>query len=135
MTIKKDVIGNWLLVIGVISIGFILFLVFSNKPSSSVTESETNSTIEGDVQFIDVTAKGGYSPKAITAQAGKDTILRIKTQNTFDCSSAFTIPQLGVYKQLPTSGVTEFKLGVREKDEELIGTCTMGMYSFEIQFK
>lgn len=124
-----------LLIAGLVLV-FILSLSQSNINNSGEPSSANSAqaTIDGSVQYVDVKAKVGYSPTEISAKAGVETILRMNTQSTFDCGTAFTIPQLGVYKQLPATGTTEFKLGVRTKGEEIVGTCTMGMYVFTIKF-
>lgn len=121
-------------------VALVLIFIFSIQQSTVNTNSEISAEnspqaiIDGSIQYVDVKAKGGYSPSEIIAKAGVETVLRMNTQNTFDCGTAFTIPQLGVYKQLPVTGTTEFKLGAREKGEEIVGTCTMGMYVFTIKF-
>lgn len=87
--------------------------------------------VEGK-QYIEVRAKGGYLPRVSVAKAGIPTVLRLRTEGTFDCSSQVRIPSLNVSQSLSSSGVTEVDLGVL-KPGILQGACSMGMYSFEIR--
>lgn len=114
-------------------------LVFSNKSTSNSTEQKTpdlgTSVVnEGDTQIVQITAKGGYSPTLVQASANKDTILRVKTVNTFDCSSALSIPSLGISRILPPTGTTDVRIGVQKSGTQISGTCSMGMYNFSIKF-
>lgn len=86
-------------------------------------------------QIITITAKGGYSPSRVTAQANMPTVLRVQTQSTYDCSSAFTIPSMNVSKFLPATGVTEFEIPAQEAGKELQAMCSMGMYGLSIRFE
>ena len=86
-------------------------------------------------QIIEVTARGGYNPRDIIAKAGVPTILRMKTSGTFDCSSAFVIPSLGIQKMLPSTGATDFDIPAQVPGSTINGTCGMGMYSLHINFQ
>jgi plastocyanin domain-containing protein len=134
MKVKKSTLNNIVIasVILLATIGFLLML--SNISSSQLNTNVNAVSISGDKQIIDVIAKGGYSPSVITAEANKETILRVNTNNTFDCSSALTIPKLGIQKNLPVTGETEIVLGSQKPGTEIEGTCSMGMYSFKIKF-
>ena len=97
-------------------------------------DSVQNVSVVDGKQIIEIRAKGGYSPRKSVAKADMPTVLRFTTDGTFDCSSAVTIPSIGVSKNLPPSGSTDIELahpavGVLE------GTCGMGMYPFEIDFR
>ena len=91
------------------------------------------SMIDGK-QIIDLTAKGGYSPSKSVAKAGVPTILRFTTNGTFDCSSSVRIPVMNLSQNLALSGKTDIDLG-NPKEGILRGSCGMGMYPFEINFK
>lgn len=82
-------------------------------------------------QIITLKAKGGYQPAVSEAKAGVPTILRFETKGTFDCSSAVSIPSLGISRNLPPSGFTDVEVGVLEAGT-LNGTCSMGMYHFKV---
>lgn len=90
---------------------------------------------EGGKQIIEITARGGYSPRVTEAKAGVPTIIRVKTAGTFDCSSALSLPSLGIRINLPPSGTKDIELPLQSSGSVLNGTCAMGMYNFQIQFK
>jgi plastocyanin domain-containing protein len=104
-----------------------------SNDSANVPAGNVVSVVDGK-QIIDITAKGGYSPRTITAQAGMPTILRVKTSGTFDCSSALVIPSINYRKNLPPSGITEIALGSQDAGKTIQGVCGMGMYSFAVRF-
>jgi plastocyanin domain-containing protein len=95
----------------------------------------TNVSIVGGNQIIEISAKGGFSPRDTTAKADMATTLKIKTSGTFDCSSSVTIPKLGYQTILPFSGETVVDVPPQAAGSTLKGLCSMGMYSFTIRFK
>jgi len=111
-----------------------MFFLNKKEPQNESTPSVNNVTMIDGKQIIEVTAKGGYSPQNSLAQAGIPTVLRFKTEGTFDCSSVISIPSLKVTKTLANSGVTEIDLGTQESGI-LQGNCGMGMYPFQVEFK
>jgi plastocyanin domain-containing protein len=96
--------------------------------------SVNNVTVVDGKQIIEITAKGGYLPEKSVASAGIPTFLRINTKGTFDCSSSVRVPSMNISQNLPPSGITDIDLGVLSKGI-LEGTCSMGMYPFEIEVK
>lgn len=119
-----------LLLIIAIFLGGVYYL---GSRSQAVPKAQTEISIINGQQVIDLTAKGGYSPKDIQVKSGIPIKLRVITQNTFDCSSAFRIPKLNIFKGLPPSGVTEFDLPALQSGEVLPGNCSMGMYRFNLR--
>ena len=113
--------------------GAILFVGFNKAPINNITESNV-SIIDGK-QIIEIGAKGGYAPKVSIAKAGISNILRVQTSGTFDCSSALTIPSISYRTNLPPSGITEIEIPEQIPGTTLQGLCSMGMYSFKIEFK
>lgn len=103
-------------------------------PQGEATATSENVTIENGIQFIDLTAKGGYTPRKTIAQAGFPTILQVNTDGTYDCSATISIPDQRVNQVLPASGTTDIDLGI-SKVGITQGTCGMGMYRFEIEFE
>lgn len=89
---------------------------------------------EGEGQVITITAKGGYTPSTTTAAADVPTVLEVRTSGTFDCSAALVIPSLSYRKMLPPSGTTTIQVPPQPSGSTLQGVCSMGMYSFDIQF-
>ena|SRR3989338_8638163 len=112
----------------------VAFIVASDSSSGRAVPAGGNVEVIEGRQIIDLLAKGGYSPEVTTAKAGIPTILRVNTKNTFDCSASIVIPSLNYAKILPNKGSTEIDLGTPVPGR-LAGTCGMGMYPFEIDFK
>ena len=86
-------------------------------------------------QIITIKAKGGYSPRAMTAKAGVPTEIHMDTNNTYDCSSALNIPSIGYRQYLPATGSTTIPLPPQPAGSTLRGLCAMGMYNFTIRFE
>ncbi len=105
-----------------------------DSAAESNTGNSGNVYISGDIQAIEVTANGGYFPEELNAKAGIESVLIIKSDNAYGCERSFRIPALGVNETLPINGITEVELGTQEKGTRLLGTCSMGMYTFEIIF-
>ncbi len=123
----------------IIAAGLVLgALIFAGAGGGGTGVRAGNSSavhMEGNTQVVEVVAKGGYRPDVIIAKAGVPTVLRMRTQSTFDCSAAFVIPALGIRKMLPPSGVTEFTIPSQPAGSELQGLCGMGMYGVTMQFR
>ncbi len=96
--------------------------------------ASTNVYLEDGVQIIEIRAKGGYSPLRTTAKAYLPTLLRMVTDDTFDCSSSVMIPDLRLRKRLPLSGSTDIQLPTIPENTELTVYCGMGMYYFDLEF-
>lgn len=109
-------------------------LVLGKNTSDQGGASVNNVSLVDGTQYIDLTAKGGYSPRKSTAKAGVPTILRVNTNGTFDCSSSIRIPSMNVSRNLSQTGVEEIALGSPSVGV-LKGMCGMGMYPFEIDFQ
>jgi plastocyanin domain-containing protein len=107
--------------------------MFAGKRDTGLSQT-ANVHMEGDTQIIEIDAKGGYSPKQTSAKANIPTVLRVKTDGTYDCSSAIRIPSLGYSKLMQPTGVTEITVPPQKKGTTLQGLCTMGMYNFKIGF-
>lgn len=120
-------------IITIFLIGIIVAIfIAGSKTTSNLTDAPIE--IKDGVQYITINAKGGYSPMTSTAQAGIPTKLIVKTNGTFDCSAALVIRSIGFQKILPQTGETEIDIGIKNAGETVQGICSMGMYSFEIEF-
>ena len=134
MKIYKKHIYIGLAVIAVVITAIVI--LGNSKNSSPQTDDKVDTKIENNTQIIDVTAKsGGYAPRTIQATAGVASKLKITSDNSYGCERAFRIPSLGVSKTLPTQGVTEIDIPAQDAGKKITGTCSMGMYSFTINFK
>jgi plastocyanin domain-containing protein len=135
---KQSVIT--ILLLGVV-IGFVVYKVSdSNDPSQANTQKTQNtqnvqnvSVVDGK-QVVEITARGGYTPRKTTAKAGIPTVLRVDTNGSYDCSIALRIPKLNIAKNLEPTATTDIDLGT-PKTGKMNGICGMGMYSFEIDFQ
>ena len=121
------------IIIAVALIGGAIFLVKGSDSSSTQTVANNTSLVDGK-QVIEISAKGGYSPKTTLAKADVPTVIKMKTEGTFDCSSAVSIPSLNYRKNLQPSGVTEIEVPPQKAGTTLQGLCVMGMYNFQVQF-
>jgi plastocyanin domain-containing protein len=117
----------------VIGLGIIFFGGSQNSTETSSAQSGQNIEIRDGVQYITIDAKGGYSPRVSSAQADVPTKLIVRTNGTYDCSSALVIRSIGYQKILPQTGVEVIDLGTPESGT-LQGLCSMGMYNFTIDF-
>lgn len=116
------------------SLGGMVYLFSSASPNSS-PQSVLSGTVVDGKQVIEVRAKGGYAPRFVVAKANMPTVLRMRTQGTFDCSSALVIPSLGYRANLPASGVTDIDVPPQAAGTSLKGVCAMGMYNFVVNFQ
>ncbi len=106
--------------------------VFATQNPQGV--STNNVYMENGKQIIEITAKGKYTPSRTSAKAGLPSVIRMKTNGTFDCSMALKIPSVNYQSFLPNSGTTDVEIPVHAKGSSLQGICAMGMYSFEVVF-
>lgn len=123
----------WLVAAVVISVVGTIVLVRHGEKAGGA--GQTNASIVGGNQTIEITAKNGYSPRDTIAKANLPMTLKIETSGNFDCSSSLSIPKLGYQANLPPSGETVIDVPPQEAGTTLEGLCSMGMYSFTIRFK
>ena len=122
-------------IVAVVLIGGTFMLTKGNSQTQADTQVATNNvTVVDGKQIIEISTKGGYQPRKSIAKAGIPTIIRFDTNGTFDCSSSVRIPSMNISKVLPQTGSTDIDVGT-QKIATLQGTCGMGMYPFEIEFK
>ncbi len=129
------------LILSLITVGVLIFFAVNSskgKQSSDVKAVTTANAVteEDGKQIINVTSRaGGYFPQQVSAVAGKETVLRLESKNSYGCERSFRIPKLNISKILPQEGITEIELGKPEKGEKVLGSCSMGMYTFTIKFE
>lgn len=119
------------ILVAVLIIGGALLLGKNNDISSAEIQ---NVSTESGTQIIALTAKGGFTPQITTAKAETPTVLKIKTNGTYDCSSTVNIPDLGIAKVMEPTGEIEIVIPPQKPGSEIAGTCSMGMYNFSIRF-
>ena len=123
-------------ILSVVTIIYLSVALKTKSGNGSNTAGQNSSGVSesNGVQYIDITAKGGYKPGEISAKANLKSILRVTTSATFDCSSALVIPSLNYRNNLPPTAVTEIEIPPQAPSSVLRGTCAMGMYRFNINF-
>jgi len=127
-----------LIIFGSLIVASGLMVVAVNSSSSSNANSTSldgsNVSIVDGVQIITINARGGYQPRNSVAKSGIPTVVRFVTNTTYDCSSFVRFPSLNLLKTLPPTGTTEVNIGSQQAIS-LKGSCGMGMYPFQIDFK
>lgn len=108
--------------------------ISSSSMAPTQLKNVSNVSVVDGVQIIEIISKGGYQPRRSVAKAGIPTVLRFVTKATFDCSSAVTIPSMKISKILPNTGITDIEIPGQPVGT-LQGTCSMGMYNFEVAFE
>ena len=121
------------IIVAIVLIGGVFILTRGSDTTPQVANANNVSIVDGK-QIIEISAKGGYQPRKSIAKAGIPTIIRFDTNGTFDCSSSVRIPSMNITKNLPQTGSTDIDIGSPEL-ATLQGTCGMGMYPFEVEFK
>jgi plastocyanin domain-containing protein len=123
-------------ILPVVVTAFILGVAFLlTKKNDIPAPSGPMSTVDvTGKQIIEIQAKGGYNPKQVMAKADVPTIIRMKTEGTFDCSSSLSIPSLGKRLALQPTGTTDIEVPSQKAGSSLKGVCAMGMYSFAVNF-
>lgn len=109
-------------------------IVLSAGENTDSGKGVNNVSIVDGVQIINISAKGGYSPKVTTAKADIPTVIKVETRGTFDCSSALVIPSIGYRTNLTPSGVTDIEVPPQKAGTKFQGLCAMGMYNFVVNF-
>lgn len=128
---NKVIIGS--LVVMVLAVGGIFMILRGgNTPAGSTGQANT-SIVDGK-QVIEIKAKGGYTPRVTMAKANMPTVINVQTNGTFDCSSALTVPAVGFRGMLPPSGITPIEIPPQQPGTTIKGVCSMGMYSFAVNF-
>ena len=128
---KNSFIAITILILGIFGFIFIFGFKTNNNGNSVLVE---NSEIKDGIQYITINAGGGYSPRISSAKAGIPTKLIMKTDGIYDCSTSLVIRSVGFQKILPQTGETEIDIGIPKVGVPLQGVCSMGMYSFSVNF-
>ena len=122
----------------IITLGLItvIGIVFFGQSRGDLSNDQTIQKVEirDGVQYVTINARGGYSPKVSQAKANVPTKLIVKTNGTYDCSLALVIRSIGYQKILSQTGEEIIDLGTPQTGT-LQGICSMGMYSFVVNFE
>lgn len=108
--------------------------IVSDRPVSkdSAGLQSQNVEVREGIQYVSITARGGYSPRVTEIKAGLPTKLVVKTDGTYDCSSALVVRSVGFKKLLQPTGEEIIDLGTSQSGDKVQGVCSMGMYNFVI---
>lgn len=123
------------IIISIVLIGWAISFVSSKPNTGNAAQTAPTATIVDGKQFVDITAKGGYSPRVVIAKAGIPTTIRVTTNGTFDCSASVVIPKLSYQKFLQPSGTEDIEIPAEQATGTVQGLCAMGMYNFQIKFQ
>lgn len=122
------------IIISVAIIGGTLYFISNRAPSlDGELVSTQNVEIKDGVQYVTITAKGGYSPRMTEIKGGLPTKLIVKTNGTYDCSASLVVRSAGFKKILQPTGEEIIDLGTPKAGDKVQGVCGMGMYSFELK--
>jgi plastocyanin domain-containing protein len=128
---RKSIILS--LIVSFALIGGTIYFVSKSPASLGGGEQSQNVEVREGVQYVTITARGGYSPRVSDIQAGIPTKLVVKTNGTFDCSAALVVRSAGFQKILQSTGEEFIDLGTPKAGEKIQGVCSMGMYSFQLK--
>ncbi|MEY4602588.1 MAG: hypothetical protein RL292_529 [Candidatus Parcubacteria bacterium] len=122
------------IIISVALIGGTLYFI-SDRSASTIGEVAQSQNIEirDGVQYVTITAKGGYSPRLTEIKGGLPTKLVVKTDGTYDCSASLVVRSVGFQKILQPTGEEIIDLGTPKSGDKVQGVCGMGMYNFQIK--
>jgi len=106
-------------------------------PSNGGGAAETGSTspVAANRGLVLQVGNEGYFPQTLKATAGKAFTLNLVTNQTYSCARDFVIPALDYYELLPDTGTVQVNIPAQEKGSTLFFTCSMGMYTGQIQFE
>lgn len=121
--------------IALIAVVYSLSLINGSTPVVPTNNSVAKTDIiPTENQVLSILAKAGFSPQSSTLKAGQPVTIKFTTKNTFDCTSTVLIKSLGITKNLTPNGETLIEIPAQKAGTALKGTCSMGMYSFDILF-
>ena len=123
------------IIISAALIGGTLYMISDRQPLSNGGETVQTQNVEvrDGVQYVTISAKGGYAPRVTEIKSDLPTKLVVKTNGTYDCSASLVIHSLGVQKILQPTGEEVIDLGTPKSGDEFQGLCSMGMFNFLIK--
>jgi plastocyanin domain-containing protein len=117
-----------------VTVSFVFLAISKSKNGTETDGTVQNVEMKDGIQYVTIDAKAGYSPRLSKAKAGVPTKLIVRTNGTYDCSASLVIRSIGFQKILAQTGEEIIDLGTPQAGQPLKGLCSMGMYSFQIQF-
>jgi len=121
-----------ILYLGAVSINGALTALGSPITFQSVfdTTPQRQSVVSQNAE-ITITS-GGYVPNYITVKNGSPVTLKLTSKDAYSCASAFTIPSLGISRNLQANE-TQIVTFTPTKVGKILFTCSMGMYQGTIE--
>lgn len=96
--------------------------------SAESADTSADTSVTGDAADVTIqVASNGYSPSQITVNQGQKVSLKLVTNNTYGCARGFTIPKLGIIKNLEATGEDTVQFVAKDKGS-FVFQCSMGMY-------
>jgi plastocyanin domain-containing protein len=108
------------------------FMFATRSPQVASTD---NVSVENGKQVVEIKAEKNYAPALTSAKPNMPTVIRMETNGTFNCTSIVRIPSIGYQQTLPLSGSTDIEIPPQQPGAKVTGVCSMGMYSFEVDFE
>ena len=108
------------LVVGVAAIAFVIWYFFGARQAVAAK------VIQGGVQEIMVTVKGGYSPDLIVVKRGRPVRLDFYRDETASCSDRVIFGDFGIARDLPAYTTTPIEF-TPDRAGEFTFTCGMNM--------
>lgn len=129
---QKNIIIS--IIFSIALIGGTLYFV-SDRPASADSKvvKAQNVEIRDGIQYVTITAKGGYSPRETEIEGGLPTKLVVKTDGTYDCSASLVVRSVGFQKILQPTGEEIIDLATPKSGDKVQGVCGMGMFGFQIK--
>ncbi len=123
--------------IGVVLVAVVIggVILFSGTGGTAGSTPARGISVVDGKQVIEINVKGGYAPRSVAAKANMPSVIKFKTNGTFDCSSAVVIPDLNYRTYLPSTGETSVDVPPQKQGTVLRGLCAMGMYNFSVSFE
>lgn len=108
-------------------------------PAPAPVQTETPKVTEKPKPVTEQTltiniSNNGYQPNYQTAAANVPTKLKLVSKDAYSCATSFVISSLGIQKILAPTDTQEFTIPPRPAGR-LRYSCSMGMYTGQIEFK
>jgi sulfite exporter TauE/SafE len=107
-----------------------------SSPNSSISTGLHEPAIIDGMPVVTIAAlNNAYVPHTVNAPANQKVKLKLVTDHTTSCILGFTIPELNIARNLPTTGSVLIDLPAQPSGKVLRFSCSMGMYTGKIIYK
>ncbi len=133
----ENFLRNAMIVVGLlIVVGGVAAWRIGSKSTGSTADtgdiSVSETAIDTDGSYSIRVATTGYTPTKLIMKEGQRVKLQLLTNNTNGCARSFTIPKLGIIKNLKQTGTDTVEFTAPGKGEYVF-QCSMGMFQGVIQ--